>query len=84
MCYSPRCRNGREFGRYLPVICALLFVFASWFALINVVFAQTLPPSAVDGQTGTSAAGVITENTVEEVAEDYAKERTVTERPHGA
>lgn len=40
--------------------------------------------AAVDGQTGTSVAGVVIENTIEEVAEDYAKERTVTERPHGA
>lgn len=40
--------------------------------------------TAVDGQTGTVSAGVVTENTVDEMAEDYAKERTVTERPLGS
>lgn len=59
------------------------------FGAMEVITEEDYAPAvftnaATDGQTGTVAAGVVTENTVNELAEDYAKETTVTERPLGS
>jgi len=48
------------------------------------VFSTTFTNTAVNGQTGTSSSGIVTEHSLIENNEDYARERTVTVKPLAA
>lgn len=48
------------------------------------LFSSTFTNTAVNGQTGTTSAGIITEHSLIENNEDYARERLVTVKPLAA
>jgi len=48
------------------------------------VFSSAFTNAATNGQTGTTSTGIVTEHSLIENNEDYARERKVTIKPLGA